>query len=82
MEDVHEYCRKFKNKIETLVLAGVDTTGETTIQRLETSKKELIALQKIGTKNLISRGHVTSTKLILFVIIFFQLICIAQLISL
>jgi len=81
MEDVHEYCTRFKTRIQAAVLAGVDATGEGTIQRLESTKEEIVGLQKLSEANMIAKGQARSAKLVLLALIFFQVVALVHVIA-
>jgi len=80
MEDVQEYCSRFKLRIQTGVLAGVDSTGESTIQRLTNTKEEIEKLQNISTQNAAAKGDARITKFVLLFVIFLQLLALFQVI--
>jgi len=76
LEDVHEYCARFKGRVQAAILAGVDDSGTGTLKRLEETKPELERLREYSNQNVAVRGQLALAKLVLIAVIVFQVIAL------
>ena len=78
MEDVHEYCSRFKYQVQAAILAGVDETGMGTLRRLEETKPELERLQEFALKSATNQTQLATAKIALLAIIIVQIVTLVR----
>jgi len=80
LEDVHEYCARFRSRVQAAILAGVDDSGSGTLKRLEETKPQLVRLREYTVQNVAVRGELALAKIVLLAIILFQVIALIHVI--